>query len=273
MIGDNGEDSLKRKREKGSFPVKRGRGRPPTAGRYVKLAAAKRALNVQNREEAELRKEKELRSMSHGELLLNMGIDLENTMEDMKQDPTADISNRARKMLSKLLIFANVNKNLKGVCQEELKQAAVLATAAVEVLRTRADNPNDKDALRQERALREELKRVKQEAQKANEEANRLRAEIVELRNNKREKKTRRKAVIMSSSDSSPEREQKKKRRKKENDACKVKDKTERKEHETLKVPMDVDLVDCADPVTAQPSSEDRNANQDKKITLPPKEE
>lgn len=206
----------KRKRNgqnKGSVPTKRGRGRPPTTGQYLKLAEAKRALNVQLKEEIALQKAKAWRELSYGDLLSNLGIDLDNSVDDLKQDPTADISNRTRKLLAEVLIIAKTSDNLKGICQKELKHAAVMATAAVEVLRTCADNPTDDDMPRQLKALKDELEQSKTMAKEAQRKVEKLHKKLEEER--ARDKRNKVNYVVDSDSAStSPERSTKSRKEK-----------------------------------------------------------
>lgn len=91
VMEEPGIENRKRKRSgqnRGSVPSKRGRGRarPTTTGQYRKLREAKMAHNEVLKEEIALLKAKELRELFYGDLLSNMGIDLDNTMDDLKQD-------------------------------------------------------------------------------------------------------------------------------------------------------------------------------------------
>lgn len=84
-----------------------------------------------------------------------MGLDLDNAAEDLKQDPTANITDRARKGLNEVLIVARTRRILKGGAIKELKHAAVMAAVALEVLRARTENDDkDSDVPRQIRARR-----------------------------------------------------------------------------------------------------------------------
>lgn len=124
------------------------RGRPPTTGEYVNLAEAKKALNEQKKIEALLEWEKKVNAMTPEQLLSNMGIDLENAVENMKQNPTADVASRAREGMVEVLRVARKSKNLHGLCVKDLKMAAVRGAEALEVLRSRADNDSDNDVPR-----------------------------------------------------------------------------------------------------------------------------
>lgn len=109
-----------------------------------------------------------------------MKLDLETAIEDLMLNPTADVASRARQSLDSV---TRMSKNLKGGCIKKLKQAAVLSTAALEVLRTWADNKSNSDVPRQIRALKEELEKTK-EAMEAKEEAEKLRKklEVIKVR-------------------------------------------------------------------------------------------
>lgn len=111
-----GESQKKHTRSRSlSLPdKKRGRGRPPTIGEYVGLTEAKNALNEQKKEEERLGWEKKVRTMSEGYLLSNMGIDLDEAADDMKQDPTADVASRAHEKMLEVLRVARKSKNLHG---------------------------------------------------------------------------------------------------------------------------------------------------------------
>lgn len=153
--------------------------------------------------------------MSAGELLSNMGIDLDEAVYDMKQDPIADIASRGREKMIEVLRVARKSKNLNERYKKDLK---VLGAAALEVLHTRADCPTDSDVSRQLRAIKEELAKTKAEALRANEEAERLRKEIAKSREKREKGRSRRTNRIDSSSastSSSPDRTLKRKKNRK----------------------------------------------------------
>lgn len=128
-------------------------------------------------------------------------------------------------MLAEVLIIARTSGNLKGTCQRDLKHAAVMATAAVEVLRTRADNPTDDDMPRQIKALKEELEQAKAMAKEAQRKVEKLHKKLDE----ERVKDKRRKinyVVDTDSASSSSERstKEKTKSRKEKKEKKKVED-------------------------------------------------
>lgn len=149
------------------------------------LAKAMQALNEQKLIEERLAWEKKINEMSPGELLTNMGIDLDEAIEDENQNPTADIANRTREGMINVLRVARKSKNLHGLCKKELRVSAVRGAAALEVLRTRAVNSKDNDIPRLVKALREELEAARKEIQCAKDEAERLRKELQEEKKNK----------------------------------------------------------------------------------------
>lgn len=246
---------------------KRRRGRPPTSGEYGQLAVEQKAYNEQLIVEDEIKRAARLRELTMGELYTNLGLNLDEAVEDLKQSPTADIANRARKGLKEVLIVARISKNLKGGSAKELKNAAVMATAALEVLRTRTENERDSDVPRQVKALKEELEVAKQNATRANKEILKLQAEVAKLqaKKNRRRASTR---VILSDSDSeSPARESKRSRRRKGTSPLNK----ERTELELQTTEMDVD------PVVDTPSTsvQEREYNDEKRREeiLPPQED
>lgn len=128
--------------------------------------------------------------MSSEELLASTGLDLDETIKEMKQGPTADLASRAREGMMEIIRIAKVSSSIKGDLRKHLKTAAVSATAVVEVLRTWADCPSDSDIPRQMRVMREELEKAKQEAARASKETEKLRREMANLRD-KKERRSR----------------------------------------------------------------------------------
>lgn len=59
-------------------------GKPPTTEEYVGLAEAMRALNEQKKERERLEHDKKIRLMSSQELLSNMGVDLDDAVDELK---------------------------------------------------------------------------------------------------------------------------------------------------------------------------------------------
>lgn len=183
---DRGE-ALNAKKAKTS--LKRKRTNTKNADDYIKMAAAKKALNEQlkeelrlKQEEQQLRREKEADELSSTELYSNMGLDLKDAIDEMKQNPTSDIASRARESMDEVLRTAKKSKNLKGTVIKDLKNAAVLGAAALEVLRSRADNSKDNDIPGQMVSLRKELDTARNEASLAREEAAALCKELEELK-------------------------------------------------------------------------------------------
>lgn len=126
--------------------------------------------------------------MSSGRIFSKVETDLEEAMGEMSDTPTADIAQQARECMAEVIKVAKSSRNLKGGYVKILKHAAVLGSVSTEVLRTRADNASgsdngsNSDTLKQLKALRKELEKVKREAQMAREEAERAKGEAEMLR-------------------------------------------------------------------------------------------
>lgn len=164
------------------------RGRPPTSGDYVNLTAKKKEYNEQRKIEQELDRYERIKALSAEELYTSMKLDLDEAVENLRSNPNADISSVARENLNEVLRVAKISKNLKGTCTKTLKQGAVVATAAVEVLRTRADGKMHKDVQNQIRSLKRDLDKAKAEAKEAREEVAKLRKELEETKAKKSRK-------------------------------------------------------------------------------------
>lgn len=226
-----------------------------------------------------------LRELTTGELYSNLGLDLDQAVEDLKQDPTADIANRARKGLKEVLIVARTSKNLKGGHIKELKNAAVMATAALEVLRTRSENDKDSDVLRQVRALKIELEAAKQAAARANEEiakfqavarANeeiaKLQAEIAKLQAKKGRRRASAKVILSdldSDSDSPDVRENRKNRRWKDTPIPSDGPNKKGSQH----TDMEIDFETGTGPASVTTQEREYDDEKRKKEILPPQEE
>lgn len=155
--------------------TKQGRPRePPTTGLYIGRNKAIEKLNQEKREAIALENELALRNMSSGQIFSRMGAELDEAMDEIADDPTADIAHRARECMAEVLKVAKGSRNLQGGYIKILKHAAVMGSASTEVLRTRADinyESEEGDPKWQIRVMRRELEQVKREAQQAKEEA------------------------------------------------------------------------------------------------------
>lgn len=182
------------------------RGRPPSTGEYIGLAEAKERLVEAKRKELEIQKEKELRALTSEELFDKMGLNFEEATEDARRNPTADLSNRARKLQKRVLHVTRVSKNLRGDMQKELKLAALFTSVFVEVLRTRVESGPETDEKVQIEGLRKELEEAKRANQKAFEENERLKKELdkTEVKEGKK-RRVRKRAQVLSSSSSEEE--------------------------------------------------------------------
>lgn len=260
-------------------PFKRERGRSPKGIDYMGLAKAKIEVNklLEKREkELEHRRAVSLKDLSSTEFYRGMGLDLGSAVESIRQTPTADISNPAKKEMQEVLIIAKKSKNLKGDLVRDLKNAALSTAAAVEVLCSRADNPEDSDIPRQIKSLKEELDKTKLEAAKAEKEISELKEEITKLRSNKKKKMRERTNVIVSNSSNSdlddlpgrPKRERIKK--------SKVKHNNEEREdgQDTGKTEMVMDIDRESHTLPLEPAQNRIYCDEArKKEILPPREE
>lgn len=80
-----------------SEETRRKQGRPQTTGLYVARAEAQEVLNAKKREAADLDSERVIKSMSTGEIFSKVETDLDEAVCGMRNTPTADIANQARK--------------------------------------------------------------------------------------------------------------------------------------------------------------------------------
>lgn len=141
------------------------RGRPQTTGLYVGRGDARKRDNRLKRETLELDAEKSIRSLTSRQVLANHRASVEDKLDELENAPTEDLAQRARDSMANVWKVARNSKNLKGVYVKELKQAAAVGAASMEILCTRMESNNSEgDALRQIKALRRELERTKREA-------------------------------------------------------------------------------------------------------------
>lgn len=107
--------------------------------------------------------------------------DVEEAAEELSEAPNADVANKARKCLTNVLKVAKISKNLKGTCVRDLRQAVVVGTAAIEILRTRSDGGSEEinqDISRQLEAMKGELQETKKENDQVKKEVDRLKQEL-----------------------------------------------------------------------------------------------
>lgn len=196
--------------------AKRKPGRTITTGDYIKRSEAREEYNQKLRETADLENERAIRSLSSGQIFTKMERDLEDAVDDFRDIPTAEVAYRGRESMAEVMKVATISKNIKGGLVKSLKQAAIVGSAATEVLRTRADEANSEsdggDAMRQLKALKKELELVKREARQAKEEAasareeaESLRAKLEKIRKRRESgrKRTQKKTYVEDSSSSS----------------------------------------------------------------------
>lgn len=163
--------------------TRRKQGRPQTTGYYVGRREAQEELNRAKKEAVELEERSTLNNRPTDQVFTKEERDLEDVVEKLENTPTADVAQKGRTCMAEVLKVAKGSRNLKGDYVRILKQATVMGTASMEVLRTRADcGEADSDALRQIKALRRELDDTKREARIAREEAEALRAELAEAK-------------------------------------------------------------------------------------------
>lgn len=200
------EPSLKRKAGSAESldGTQRKQGRPQTTGLYAGRAEAIERVNLLKKEEAKLNQEKVLMNLSAGQIFSSIENDVEDAMEKLQNNPTADVAQEIRQNMSEVVRVAKISTNLQGGMKKILKHAAVIGAASAEVLRTRADRDKaDSDALRQIKALRRELEVTKKEAlsakieaEAARMEAEALREELVEANVRQRRGGGRRRVIV-----------------------------------------------------------------------------
>lgn len=162
----SGSRELSLKRKAGSAEALNGsqckQGRRQTTGLYVGRAEAIERVNQLKKEEAKLNQEKVLMNLTAGQIFSSIENDVEDAMEKLQNNPTADVAQGIRQNMSEVARVAKVSTNLQGGMKKILKHAVVIGAASAEVLRTRADRDMaDSDALRQVKTLKKELETQK----------------------------------------------------------------------------------------------------------------
>lgn len=149
-------------------PSKRGRGRPPTTGQYVGLAAAKQAYLKAQREELELRAEQEVVESVHNLREKRRAVHL------ISGNITADPATRLQETAQMALTIAAKARNPKGTYIKALKEMATTIKEATEDLASRSAN---------EETLRLQALSERQEAEilQLRKEVEDVRAEMVRL--------------------------------------------------------------------------------------------
>jgi len=151
------------------------RGRPPTTGEYVQLAAAKKAVNDER--ERERRLERETRTYEMEE-------------ENLAHNPTGDIASRIREAQAEVVRISKVSSNLKGDLQRALRASASLTLGVIEVLRTRADVMTKKTGQEEVRAMKERLEQLSKAQEEGDTKLRNLAAELDATRTAVREEKS-----------------------------------------------------------------------------------
>lgn len=192
------EDMLQGTGEDGK--QKRGRGRPPTTGYFVGITEAKAKYREEQKKEIELAREQRIMALTGEELFQDPRTerDLNKAIERAKQNPSGDIANVARELLAEVLKVSKTCYNMQGKQRGDLKKAALTATAAVEVLRTRADYGPDTDVSVQLQALKDQLEESEREKRRALERIGTLEKALQEYMTSEGKKRRRgvRKAIV-----------------------------------------------------------------------------
>lgn len=142
-------------------------GRPQTTGLYAGCAEAQRRLADQEERLLRLRQEEQLRALTMEDFYKKCCVDVEDAIERMRVNPSADLTNRARELQRNVMHVAKVSSKIKGDKRKLLKDSALYTIACVEVLRTRLAEGPDTDANAQIRELRRELDALKEERREA----------------------------------------------------------------------------------------------------------
>ncbi|XP_048001385.1 uncharacterized protein LOC125238158 [Leguminivora glycinivorella] len=153
----------------------RSRGRPPTTGQYVGLAAAQRALNAAKREALELEAEMDLASQAKVARELRVRVRRLSESSSAAEDHNRAAADLSKSVAAQVAIIKDVaakSGNLKGTYVKALKDAAKEIAEAFEQLseRTTSDETRQLQAannrLQAEMAdLREELARLRKEVE------------------------------------------------------------------------------------------------------------
>jgi len=173
------------------------RGRPPTTGEYVKLAAAKKAVNDER--ERERRLEREARTFEMSEILdilRSSKLYPEEEAEHLAHNPTGDIASRIREAQAEVVRISRISSNLKGDLQRALRVSASLTLGAIEVLRTRADITAKKTGQEEVRGMRERLDYLSKAQNESDRKLMELTSELEATKAAMKEERTKRESVL-----------------------------------------------------------------------------
>ncbi|KMQ83147.1 gag-like protein [Lasius niger] len=180
---DVDDDASQRSASPGSSS---GRGRPPTTGEYVGLAAAKANVYKMEQEELMLKAERELldtwtsepkvtrarRALLGGEVTTDEG-SVENP--DPSSLSATDLAGQLQKSVQALYRIASFKKGYKGTSQQILKEAAgVVSAVGAELLGRTQDDES--------RRLRDESRQLKEANTRLSGEVEELRKQLNELK-------------------------------------------------------------------------------------------
>ncbi|XP_045772961.1 M protein, serotype 24-like [Maniola jurtina] len=171
-------------------PAKRGRGRPPTSGKYVGLAQAKRSLEAAKRaaEQAEIEatENKEVAELT-AEIFCGRARQLSETSSaasdgmEVEGLTGMELNSRVHSAVNTIKTVAKASKGLKGTNQKALQNAAAAIEEAAEVLLRRTSTDEVKRLQAENAKLTKEMAELRFEQEK-------LRADLQKIRQGKREK-------------------------------------------------------------------------------------
>ncbi|XP_063362816.1 serine/arginine repetitive matrix protein 2-like [Cydia amplana] len=149
-------------------PTRRGRGRTPTTGEYVRYAKAVEAANKAKREELRLRNEEEAekfcRSLGTRQVRLS----------ETSTDDEVNLNDRVRASLEAIDMVAQKSSHLKGTFQKALKDSAKEMKKVFEVLRTHTVSDETRQLEAENKRLKAELADVRSELRKIREDMQRF---------------------------------------------------------------------------------------------------
>jgi len=180
------------------------RGRPPSTGEYVQLAAARKAANDER--ERERRLEMETRTFEMSEILgilKSSRLNPDSDAEKLEHNPTCDIASRIREAQAEVVRISKISSNLKGDLQRALRVSASLTLGAIEVLRTRADHVAKKTGHEEVRALKERLDQLSRQQGESDQKLRDLTTELEVTKAAVLEERRKRECVLKQVKDAS----------------------------------------------------------------------
>ncbi|KAL0098756.1 hypothetical protein PUN28_020712 [Cardiocondyla obscurior] len=162
----------------------RKRGRPPTTGDYVGLAAAKLRVVEADRRLADLEEKRNILDPCTPlppKIRETAEETVEHYLEELKNAPTGDILSQAFQDVEQVLRVSSVSKGLKGTLAKALKTSACRVRAGVTILSTRNITTAGEGQGSELLILSKELEQARREIKNLREEVKALRGRASEL--------------------------------------------------------------------------------------------